>query len=200
MAEKEKSSRFGGLVSLIMVISLAPLALAWWLNNNPEWLSGRINYGHLIEPVIAVGRSEFNGLDDFSRQHIDEIRGRWILVHIVTDRGCHQLCRESLHKTKQIRLMLNKDLMRVRRLAVTVSDGAGNADADWQKGHDYLLRVPSTARLLGIMRRAVGGEVPEGAVFLMDPIGNFMMWYEPGFDPYGMKKDLKRLLYASQVG
>jgi hypothetical protein len=37
-------------------------------------------------------------------------------------------------------------------------------------------------------------------VFLIDPLGNLMLWYENGFDPYDLDKDLKHLLRASQIG
>ena len=34
----------------------------------------------------------------------------------------------------------------------------------------------------------------------MDPMGNLMMQYEPGFDPYKVKSDLMHLLRISQIG
>jgi hypothetical protein len=43
-------------------------------------------------------------------------------------------------------------------------------------------------------------DIPEGMLFLMDPFGNLMMQYEPGFDPYKVKKDLGKLLRISQIG
>lgn len=36
--------------------------------------------------------------------------------------------------------------------------------------------------------------------FLMDPLGNIMMQYESGFDPYKVKSDLHKLLKISQIG
>jgi hypothetical protein len=37
-----------------------------------------------------------------------------------------------------------------------------------------------------------------GSSFLIDPMGNIMMFYAAGFDPNDLKKDLKRLLQWSQ--
>lgn len=37
-------------------------------------------------------------------------------------------------------------------------------------------------------------------VYLMDPLGNFMMSYPADADPTGMRKDLARLLRISQIG
>jgi len=37
-------------------------------------------------------------------------------------------------------------------------------------------------------------------LLLIDPQGNVMMRYEPGFDPYKVKNDLLHLLKISQIG
>jgi hypothetical protein len=34
----------------------------------------------------------------------------------------------------------------------------------------------------------------------MDPLGNLMMKYAPGFDPYKVRNDLSKLLRISQIG
>ena len=192
-----------GIVSplpMMLAVSLGSLILAVILFKNPQILTGRTNYGHLIEPPIPVDRMEIVGFDEFSKKNIGEIRGRWVLVQIVASSGCNAVCQDSLHKTKQVRLMLGKDLMRVRRLAIVTAQADGSDVDNWWRGNDYLLRSKPVDRLQYVVRTLFGGPVPDGLVFLMDPMGNLMMWYEPGFDPYGMKNDLKKLLYVSQVG
>jgi len=37
-------------------------------------------------------------------------------------------------------------------------------------------------------------------VYIIDPLGNLMMYYPPGADPGGMLKDLKKLLKYSKIG
>jgi hypothetical protein len=44
------------------------------------------------------------------------------------------------------------------------------------------------------------GLVPDGMLFLIDPLGNVMMHYEPGFNAYKVKDDLMHLLRISQIG
>ena len=185
---------------MIMALCFGSLILAVYFYQNTNLLDGSTNIGHLIDPVIPIARSEIAGLDEFSRQNIGQVRGRWVLVHIITRSGCNLACRESLYKTKQVRLMLNKDLIRIRRLAIVDRTIHEDVAISWWRGHDYLLRAAATRRLINVVRLVAGESIPEGTVFLMDPMGNFMMWYEAGFDPYGLKKDLKKLLYVSQVG
>lgn len=185
---------------IIVVLCFGSLAIAVYLYNHANLLYGSTNSGHLITPVIPIARSEINGFDEFSRQNLDEIRGRWVLVHIITGMGCNHACRESLHKTKQVRLMLNKDLMRVRRLAIVDHSVSKETASNWWRDHETLLRAVATPRFINAARGLLGNLIPEGTVLLMDPMGNLMMWYEPEFDPYGLKNDLKKLLYVSQVG
>jgi hypothetical protein len=123
-----------------------------------------------------------------------------VLLHVVTDQGCHKECKESLYKTKQIRLMLNKDLLRLRRVLM-LDEGADERQAgDRWRDDQYLLRVRPGQGVIELLSDAIGQPLEEGTVFVMDPFGNVLLWYPPGFDPYGVKKDLKRLLSVSQIG
>ena len=54
--------------------------------------------------------------------------------------------------------------------------------------------------MLTALASAIGKTPDEGVVILIDPLGNLVLWYDLGFDPYQMVKDLKHLLKASQIG
>lgn len=198
MSESKTSGRW--ILILIFFICAVPLVLAWLLLQNPQWLSGRTNYGNLIVPAVPVDRSNLFAFDAFSRQNLNEMKGHWVLLHVVTAQGCDKVCKESLYKTKQIRLMLNKDLLRLRRVLM-LDQGADEQQAgDRWRDHRYLLRVRPGQGVIDLLSDAIGRPLEEGMVFVMDPIGNVLLWYPPGFDPYGVKKDLKRLLSVSQIG
>ena len=63
-----------------------------------------------------------------------------------------------------------------------------------------LIRVKPSVGLAKKMSDIRGGTVPEGMLFLIDPLGNLMMQYEPGFNAYKVKDDLMHLLRISQIG
>lgn len=200
MIESIRNSRSRWILFLLVVLCAAPFVIALLLYANRSGLIGTNQYGILIHPAIPVSRAEFVGFDQFSRENSSEIQGRWVLVHFITQHGCGLVCRESLEKTRQVRLMLSKDLMRVRRVAVLMGEFT-EADANaWWSGHPDLLRTDSNSTLEEIAVSAMGSPIPDGTVIIMDPIGNFMMWYRTDFDPYGLKKDLQRLLLVSQIG
>jgi hypothetical protein len=66
--------------------------------------------------------------------------------------------------------------------------------------HSDLIRVTPSHVLRQKMAGIRKGVMPDGMLFLMDPLGNLMMQYEPGFDPYKVKSDLMHLLRISQIG
>ena len=136
----------------------------------------------------------------FSRDNIDELKGHWVLLNLIAGRICNELCLDALHKTKQLRLMLNKDLTRVRRAVILLDTGDPEVVAQWWQDDKRLLRVKADAPLIAAIKTIYGGQVVEGTLLLMDPLGNLMMRYTTGFDPYSVKKDLKKLLRVSQIG
>jgi len=198
MGESKTTDRW--MLILIFIICAAPLLLAWLLFQNPQWLSGRTNHGNLIVPAVPIDRSKLSGFDAFAGKNLNEIKGHWVLLHVVTGQGCHKVCKESLYKTKQIRLMLNKDLLRLRRVLMLDEEAEERQVGEQRQDDPYLLRVRPEQRVVDLLSDAIGRPLQEGMVFVMDPIGNVLLWYPPGFDPYGVKKDLKRLLSVSRIG
>lgn len=188
------------MLILLVLMMMVPVGLGWLLIRNPHLLTGQVNNGHLIVPAMPIARSRLVGFDRFSTENIKELEARWVMIHVLGETGCSKPSQEALHTTRQLRLMLGKDLFRMRRLAIVSSTlSSQQAELCW-KGHDYLLRTQLSSGLKADIEKGIGQTITDGMIFLMDPLGNLMMWYEPGFDPYKIKKDLTRLLHVSQIG
>ncbi len=198
---KDQRIRNQRLILLVMVMCIVPFIFAWILTKNPQWLSGgRTNIGELIIPPVVTERSQLIGFDSFSVDNLFELKGHWVIVNIIPGNSCTEFCREAIYKTKQLRLMLDKDLTRIRRVVVVVGDvDPGEAKKLW-KDDTRLLRVKPSSEFLAKLKKIRKGTIPEGMIMLMDPFGNLMMQYEPGFDPYDAKRDIKKLLRISQIG
>lgn len=189
------------VIVTIALICIVPFGIAWYMARNPELVQDRqkFNYGHLISPARPFAYDEFFAQPFTAAENLPEIKGRWVLIQ-VSGPDCGDVCRETLYKTKQLRLMLNKELARVRRILLVP---AGKAPAGLQEiteADPTLLVAGFSDRLLGQLKEASGTDLPEGTVILMDPFANVMMSYAPGFDPYGALRDLQRLLRVSQIG
>jgi hypothetical protein len=52
---------------------------------------------------------------------------------------------------------------------------------------------------LAVLPTANGAPVPD-RVYVVDPLGNLFMFYEPDAPPKGLLEDMKRLLKLSHIG
>ncbi|MGR9100327.1 MAG: hypothetical protein ACU826_07140 [Gammaproteobacteria bacterium] len=180
---------------------MLPFLLAWLFRQNPEWVEGRSNKGELVEPPLTTERSELTGFDSFSSGNMRELKGRWVMVNVIPGVACGDACLDALHKTKQLRLMMNKDLTRIRRVVVLLDEKTDPEIAKiWWQDDPLLLRARPTTGFLSKIDKITQGVEGEGLMILMDPLGNLMMLYRPGFDPYDVQTDLKKLLRISQIG
>ena len=188
-------------IIILALMTIIPFSFAWYLTTDPDFRPGATNNGELIIPVVTTKRADFQGVDAFSVENIKQLNGHWVMLNIIPGTECLKVCIDAIHATKQLRLMLNKDLTRTRR-AVIIMQGKQRADYQpWWDEDDRLLKVKVDMALAEQLKRLLGGaEMAEGQLILMDPLGNLMMQYKSGFDPYAVKRDLKKLLRISQIG
>lgn len=242
---QQKKNRF--FIVLIFAMTIVPFLIALFLQNSPSLLKTGTNIGQLITPPIATEAIDFIGFDEFSSANLSELRGHWLLVNIMPTEHCDQVCLDALLKIKQLRLMLNKEFPRTRRVVLMMQQVSADNAAQWWLKDSLLWRLKQTQnptdealfnsllqeknalddakvkQLLsnenpevalksdlikikpsaGLRQRIMSlraGNIPEGMLLLIDPLGNIMMQYESGFDPYKVKNDLMHLLRASQIG
>ncbi len=188
------------IIMVVFAMAVVPFIIAWALFQNPDLLETGTNRGKLIHPAVPTKLEDWRGIDKFSIENIHELSGHWVMINLIPGKDCKQQCQEAIHKTKQMRLMSNKDLTRIRRIVVFLTDvNLKNNEGLWQKD-TRLLRVRPSQQLSKKLLKIRNGNIPEGMLMIMDPLGNLMMEYEPGFNPYDVLKDLKKLLKISQIG
>ena len=194
-------------ITLIALISIIPMVLAWILAGHPEWLGGKTtNYGTLITPARPLDYAGLLAQPISPAGSLSEIKGRWVFLHVGIGE-CPEPCADalyksydSLYKTRQVRLMLNKEIPRLKRLLLLPPEAPGAGYESIRKNDEDLLLANASPELTETLTAASGQPLRPGMVFLLDPLGNLVLWYQPGFDPYRMDKDLKLLLRVSQIG
>jgi len=187
-------------IIIVFAMSIIPFGIAWYLSNNTNWIDKGTNNGELITPVVTTELNEFSGFDDFSNENIKELSGHWVLINVLPNKDCNLICQRALHKTKQLRLMMGKDLTRIRRLVLIIPDVNIELAKQWWKDDLRLLRSKPVPSLVQKLQKITNNNISEGMLLLMDPLGNLMMQYESGFDVYKVKSDLGKLLRISQIG
>ena len=189
---------------LLFALFLAPpLAAVLLYFVVPQWIpSSTTNYGHLIAPSRVLPTLT---LVDASGAAAPALGDKWTLVYVGGTR-CDETCLDRLYLVRQLRKALDKDSLRVQRLYIAPDRAAASAAREQlaAQHHDLLIYADEGT---GAGRAAMFFQSGDpNAVFLVDPVGNWMMLYSdalvPGgaLTPKGMYKDLKKLLRTSHIG
>jgi len=98
---------------------------------------------------------------------------------------------------RQSRLMLGKEMDRLVRVFL---HGAITPDTVLLAREHAGLVTMSDAELAALLREKSPAASESGGYFLVDPLGNLVMYFQPGIDPGDMVDDIKRLLKLSRIG
>ena len=172
---------------LIAVIGLAPIVLSY-LTYYTRPRDARVNYGELIvsEPPPQIAGRRLDG----APFDIADLRGRWVILHSAPG-DCNGDCEGALYATRQARTIQNAERERIVRVWL-VTGGAPPAAKT-------LAEHPDLTVVLGATPAA---PLPRGgdAIYLVDPLGNFVLAWPSKPDIKAMARDVGRLLGASSIG
>jgi hypothetical protein len=158
---------------------------------------GRSNYATLILPQREMPAGL--GLVELDGRGVDPttLRGNWTLL-VVGGGACDVRCERQLWLVRQLREALGRDKDRVDKLWL-VDDAAMPKPellASLAAGTPTrILRVPRDA--LGRWLEAEPGQPLSAHLYVVDPLGHWMMRMPIDADPSRFKRDLERLLRAS---
>ena len=177
---------------LLAAIFFGPLLVAALLYFKGDELQpeGRVNHGALLEPIVAVS----DVLPESAvLPHND---GHWLLVYSNTA-ACDETCREALYTVRQSRLMLGREMDRIKRVFLHGESAPDTVFLAEEHAGLVTLRDDPLAGLLN-------GKRPEslaaGGFYLIDPLSNVVLYFPPDIDPANMVDDIKRLLKLSRIG
>jgi hypothetical protein len=191
---------------IIAAMFLFPLLFAWMMYTGKvefKPISTR-NLGSLVVPPIPVDWTVTSLLPletnraGHSKQSIDELKEHWVLLQAVPE-GCDETCLIKVSALRQIHLASGHKQTQFR-LALLLDQ---SSPADQAKN---LLTIYPKYRLItdssGLLQETLAGieqkfstlNESAGGVFMIDPAGNIMMYYQADGDPNDIKQDLKRLL------
>ena len=194
-------------VSLLALLFFLPFFGAYFAVFVLGWQPGgeRVNYGQLVHPARPLPVFSLRTVE--AGLHTgDALRGKWTLVQLLRD-GCDDACRRELVLSRQTRTALNDKRERVQR--VVIADAATDLAAlKAQLGADQpdLLWLRDAEH--GVRALEFFAGIPPHALLLIDPNGNWLMWY-PAANPEqdsiqkdfkGLQKDINKLLRLSSIG
>ena len=193
MVQRTKNGRWKMLLVLLLCASPVIASYFAYYVIRPE---GRRNFGELINPQRIVPNLNAASLDGKS-VNLQTLTGQWLLVS-VSGGACEVVCQTHLYLQRQLRESLGKEKDRLDWVWL-VSDAAPIAPAILPALKDAtVLRLPA-AQVTSWMQPAPGQQLADH-LYLIDPMGNWMMRFPPGLDAAAAKKaksDIDRVMRAS---
>jgi hypothetical protein len=180
---------------LVLAVCAAPVVASYftYFVIRPE---GRTNYSTLILPTRGVPDLQFRNLDG-APVPARSLRGQWLLL-TVGPAACGTACEQRLYLQRQLRDMLGRERTRMDKVWLVTDDGT--VPSPLRAG----LQGPAPVTALRVDRAALAqwlqpapGQALEDHLYLVDPMGEWMMRIPPTPEPGRVKRDLERVLRAS---
>jgi hypothetical protein len=177
---------------LLLLVSASPVIVSYFTYYviRPE---GRRNYGELIEPQRPL--PAISGTDSQGRTvPLTALKDQWLLVS-VADSACDGACEKRLYLQRQLRETLGKEKDRLDW--VWLRTGSAQLSEPLQQATAAATVLHVDAQALAQWLQPAPGHRIEDHLYVVDPIGNWMMRFPADMDPRKVKSDLERLLRAS---
>lgn len=180
---------------LLMLVCAAPVIASYvtYYVVRPE---GRRNFGELIEPQRPM--PSFAAVDLQGRKiDIQSLKDQWLLIS-VSPAACNAACENRLYFQRQLREGLGKDKDRLEWIWLVLDDAPIAEQLKPGLTNATVLRV--SPQDLGLWLAPQSGRALEDHLYVVDPMGNWMLRFPPDVslaNAAKYKRDLERLMRAS---
>lgn len=154
---------------------------------------GRRNYGELIDPqrpLPAISAVNAQG----QTVPLAALKDQWLLIS-VADSACTDVCQEHLLLQRQLRETLGREKERMDWVWLRTGDTP--LSEPLKKATEAAQVLQIDARDLAAWLQPAAGQQIEDHLYVVDPLGNWMMRFPANIDAKKAKSDLDRLLRAS---
>ena len=182
---------------LIMACCAAPVIASYTLYYGVRPPGGATAYSDLIQPSLPMPAAPATPVAGGAPQVLRGLAGQWLLV-VVDGGACGAACEKRLYLQRQLREMMGRESDRIDKLWLVVDD-APVAPALQQALAGtpgmHMLRLPRAT--VAAWLQPAPGQALEDHVYIVDPLGEWMMRAPVNADPSKLKRDVDRLLRAS---
>ncbi len=191
----------GPQMVLLMAVFGLPVVFAWLLYFNPDLLpGGRSNKGELIQPVHPFPDQIFSTLSggNFSR---GDLTGYWTLLYSGGE-VCDSPCQKRIYDMRQIRKAMAEHHGEVRRVVLFSGSAPMASFTAWESDYSGTVAIVDSEERVASLRSVlvpVGGD-SVGHLYLIDPMGNLMMHYQPEQPAAEVLSDMELLLKVNKWG
>ena len=195
--EVVRRTRSGRLKMLLVLAICAAPVIASYLTYFVIRPGGRTNYSELIEPLRPVPADL--PLVDLQGKVVksESLKNQWLLV-VVSGAACDATCERLLWVQRQLRETLGQEKDRVDKVWLIDDDGVPAAKTlDGVTVNTQATVLRASAKALAGWLQPAAGQALESHLYIVDPMGNWMMRAPVDPDPARLKRDVEKLLRAS---
>jgi len=192
LARQRRGGRWQML--LVLLVCAAPVLASYFTFYVVR--PGGSSYAALIQPAVPMPALQAHRLDG-SPVALRSLRGQWLLV-VVDSGACNAACEQRLFMQRQLREMTGRDADRIDKLWLVIDDAPISpalAQALAATPAMTVLRLPREAVARWLQPAA--GQSLTDHLYVVDPLGDWMMRAPAQADPGKFKRDIDRLLRAS---
>ena len=205
-------------LTAILLMTAVPLTLATYMFSVKvgHGFGATTNKGILISPILDITsldmRDEKGSL--LFKTFEEEVAGispqdyqarPWLLVFLGTQ-SCDSECEDRLYYLRQLHRRLGKDEPRVNRYYLNAGQNpldAGTQQMFAQKFPDMKVAYGDAQVILDNLARTLRGNenpIQSHYIYVVDPVGNVMLYFTPENSPEDILSDLQKLLNQSSLG
>lgn len=186
----------GRLKMLAVLLMCALPVLASYFTYYVIKPQGSGSHGTLIRPTRAMPELALRDLDGRALQAA-ALKQQWLLVAATPSR-CEAACEQLLYLQRQLREMLGRERDRVDRLWLVLDDGpiATALLQGVQAATGAVIARAEADQVQAWLAPEAGRRIHEH-LYVVDPMGEWMMRFPVVVDPGKARRDLERLLRAS---
>ena len=192
-----RRTRMGRLKMLLVLLVCAAPVIASYMTYFVIRPEGRTNYGTLILPTRTLTDTLALRTLDGQPLAAKALKGQWLLV-AVGPSTCNEACDKRLFMQRQLREMLGRERERLDRVWL-ITDGQPPAAAlrASAEAPPALTMLLANAAATAAWLQPEAGQALEDHLYLVDPMGEWMMRMPANPEPAKVKRDIERLLRAS---
>lgn len=193
-----EQQRRGRLMLLCMLIFFVTPIIAVIAMYKMDWRPKGESIGQLVVPAKLLAMDYAFMSSDGSVVQRDLWKDKWSMVYIAGN--CQAACKEKLHNIRQLHVSLYKEIPRMQRVLITTSQEVKQLQQDYP---DMLILNQPGSEITALSDQFnVNNESSMTAdrIYLVDPLGHFMMSYATATDPALIRKDITRLMRYSWAG
>jgi hypothetical protein len=186
----------GRLKLLLVLLACAAPVVASYFTYYVIRPEGRSNYGSLILPTRSIPALALRTLEGAALD-ARSLRGQWLLVSVGPS-DCGADCENRLFMQRQVREMLGRERDRLDKVWLVTDDAPLKPDLRAALEAAVPVRVLRVAPAeLARWLEPAPAQALEDHLYIVDPMGEWMMRTPAHPDPTRLKRDLERLLRAS---